>query len=356
MRYARRGGYTPAEQQRRERLRLEAASRFARGDKIGEIARDLRVTEGSARRWHRAWRDGGAEALRSRGPVSREKLSPQQWARLEMELRKGPLAHGFANDQRWTLGRIKTLIGKLFHVGYTVEGTWKLMRRHGWSSQVPVRQALADFAEQDKAWLRIYRLPAYTPDLNPVEGIWSLARHPAPHRHPAAEDPRHRALRGGGWLRRQPDDVPGVDTKFIEGHERVLAQLLDLQLDPARVNRAAPRPWMMGSLLLGVLDGQPLEWHIRQLVKPGVLGCGHHPVESRRTLPAHPLTVGQHVGQAYAPVPPWLLEGHLAGLQHSHQSRPRHPEDVRGFARREHHLMRRDRDRQRGARCRKHRQ
>jgi transposase len=45
-------------------------------------------------------------------------------------------------DQRWTLGRIKTLIGKLFHVGYTIEGTGKLMRRHGWSAQVPVRQAL----------------------------------------------------------------------------------------------------------------------------------------------------------------------------------------------------------------------
>ena len=110
MRYAQRGGYTPAEQQRRERLRLEAAGRFARGDTIGEIARDLRVTEGSVRRWQRAWRDGGAEALRSRGPVSREKLSPQQWARLELELRKGPLAHGFAADQRWTLGRIKTQV------------------------------------------------------------------------------------------------------------------------------------------------------------------------------------------------------------------------------------------------------
>ena len=89
---AQRGGYTPAEQQRRERLRLEAAGRFARGDGIGEIARDLRVTEGSVRRWHRAWRDGGTEALRSKGPVSRDKLSPQQWARLELELRKGPLA------------------------------------------------------------------------------------------------------------------------------------------------------------------------------------------------------------------------------------------------------------------------
>lgn len=119
MRYAQRGGYTPAEQQRREQLRMEAAGRFARGDGVGEIARDLRVTEGSVRRWHRAWQHGGAEALRSKGPVSREKLSPQQWARLELELRKGPLAHGFAGDQRWTLGRIKTPIGKLFHVGYT---------------------------------------------------------------------------------------------------------------------------------------------------------------------------------------------------------------------------------------------
>jgi transposase len=59
--------------------------------------------------------------------VSREKLSPQQWGRLEAELRKGPLAQGFAGDQRWTLGGIKTLIGKLFHVGYTPEGVWKLM-------------------------------------------------------------------------------------------------------------------------------------------------------------------------------------------------------------------------------------
>jgi putative transposase len=117
MLYAQRGGYTPAKQQRREQLRMEAAGRFARGDGIGEIARDLRVTESSVRRWHPAWQDGGCEALRSKGPVSREKLSPQQWARLELELRKGPLAHGFADDHRWTLGRIKTLIGKLFHVG-----------------------------------------------------------------------------------------------------------------------------------------------------------------------------------------------------------------------------------------------
>jgi len=93
--------------------------------------------------------------------VSREKLSPQQWARLEQELMKGPLAHGFAADQRWTLGRIKTLIGKLFRVGYTVEGTRKLMRRHGWPAQVPVpepaRDALAVAFSRATAALRAER-------------------------------------------------------------------------------------------------------------------------------------------------------------------------------------------------------
>jgi putative transposase len=167
MRYAQRGGYTPAEQQRRERLRLEAAGRFARGDKTGEIARDLRVTPGSVRRWRRAWQGSGAAALRSRGPVSRERLSAAQWARLEAELRKGPLAHGFAADQRWTLGRVKTLIGKLFHVGYTIEGTGKLLRRHGWSCQVPVRQAV----ERDEDAVAVWKEQVW-PDIKGPRATW----------------------------------------------------------------------------------------------------------------------------------------------------------------------------------------
>ena len=35
-------------------------------------------------------------------------------------------------------------------------------------------------------------------------------------------------------------DVPGVDTKFIERHKGVLTELLDAQLDPSRVEAAAP--------------------------------------------------------------------------------------------------------------------
>jgi hypothetical protein len=44
---AQRGGYTPAEQRRRELLRLQAAERFVRGYGISQIAHDLGVTEGS---------------------------------------------------------------------------------------------------------------------------------------------------------------------------------------------------------------------------------------------------------------------------------------------------------------------
>jgi putative transposase len=168
MRYGQRGGYTPAEQERRERLRLGAAERFARGELTSAIAADLRVTERTVRRWRQAWRDGGTAALRSKGPVSRERLSPQQWTRLEAELRRGPLAHGFAGDQRWTLGRIKTLIGKLFHIGYTVEGTWKLMRRHGWSCQVPVRQAM----EREDAAVAVWKAEVW-PEIKGWRATWA---------------------------------------------------------------------------------------------------------------------------------------------------------------------------------------
>ncbi|MFD5506460.1 hypothetical protein ACFWIB_01605 [Streptomyces sp. NPDC127051] len=46
---------------------------------------------------------------------------------MERDLERGPMVHGWADQ--WTLARIKTLIGRLFHVSYTVEGTWLLPER-----------------------------------------------------------------------------------------------------------------------------------------------------------------------------------------------------------------------------------
>ncbi|MFF9038295.1 winged helix-turn-helix domain-containing protein [Streptomyces sp. NPDC014892] len=36
----------------------------------------------------------------------------------------------------WTLKRVELLIGRTFHVGDTIQGVWKLLRRHGQSAQV----------------------------------------------------------------------------------------------------------------------------------------------------------------------------------------------------------------------------
>jgi len=55
------------------------------------------------------------------------------------------------------------------HLAASVVWCWDNLNIH-------LAPELAEFAAENKAWLRVYRLPAYTPDLNPVEGIWSLMK------------------------------------------------------------------------------------------------------------------------------------------------------------------------------------
>ncbi|MFD9610772.1 winged helix-turn-helix domain-containing protein [Streptomyces sp. NPDC059083] len=45
-------------------------------------------------------------------------------------------------DQRWKLERVRTVIGRRFHLTYTVQGVRKLLVRNGWSCQVPARRAM----------------------------------------------------------------------------------------------------------------------------------------------------------------------------------------------------------------------
>lgn len=92
-------------------------------------------------RWRRQWRERGKAGVLSKGSPGRPRLSEKQSVKLERELERGPLVHGWV-DQRSTLARVKTLIGRLFHVSYTVEGTWRLLKRHGWSWQQPTRRAI----------------------------------------------------------------------------------------------------------------------------------------------------------------------------------------------------------------------
>jgi transposase len=113
----------------------------------------LRVGVRQVEKWRRTWREGGLDALRSAGPVSVERFSVAQWHRLERELDRGPAVHGWAEGGGWTLARIITLISRLFHLRYTVQGVRKLLCRHGWSAQGPAHRA----SERDEAAIEVWK-------------------------------------------------------------------------------------------------------------------------------------------------------------------------------------------------------
>ncbi|MFD8396370.1 winged helix-turn-helix domain-containing protein [Streptomyces sp. NPDC059680] len=105
----------------------------------------------SVQRWRRAW--GGPRALRSAGPAGHPRLSDGQFVVLEGELAKDPVAHGWP-DQRWTLARVKTVIGRRFHKRYTLQGVRKLLIRHGFSCHVPARRAVERDEEAICGWVK----------------------------------------------------------------------------------------------------------------------------------------------------------------------------------------------------------
>jgi transposase len=45
------------------------------------------------------------------------------------------------------------LIGRLFHISYTAEGTWPLLKRHGRSWQQPARRAI----ERDDSAVAVWK-------------------------------------------------------------------------------------------------------------------------------------------------------------------------------------------------------
>ncbi|MFD0078530.1 winged helix-turn-helix domain-containing protein [Streptomyces sp. NPDC127166] len=145
---------TPAGRQRRETVRMQAAELFEQEVKPSEVSRRLRVSVKSAYQWHQLWRDGGAAALASRGPSgSRCRLSPHCLEKLTRFLDEGPAAHGWMEDQVWTASRVAALIGRKFHVSYSVSGATRLMHRLGFSPQAPARRV----AERDEQAVSTWR-------------------------------------------------------------------------------------------------------------------------------------------------------------------------------------------------------
>jgi transposase len=134
-------------------VRLRAAGMFEHKERAEQIAARLRAGTKSVYQWRRRWLAGGAAALASRGPGGAVcRLDDAQLARLVAELDRGPAAHGWDEDQRWTLARAAVVIERLFGVSYTLRGTCYLLHRIGWTPQVPAVRAVERDEDAIAAW------------------------------------------------------------------------------------------------------------------------------------------------------------------------------------------------------------
>jgi transposase len=155
MRYADGGGLSERGRAKREAVRLQAAQWFAQDVPVVEIARRLRVSTNAVYVWRRRWRAEGEGGLASKGPGGSScRLDEQRQARLAEALEQGPAAHGFGEDQRWTLARVADLIARLFHIRYTLRGVSYLLHRMGFSPQVPAHRAIERDEQAIATWRR----------------------------------------------------------------------------------------------------------------------------------------------------------------------------------------------------------
>jgi transposase len=142
-----------------ERRRRRAVALLAEGLSLSEVARRVQASVGSVYRWRQAWASGGAAALAPKPMPGRpRKLTTQQCAQLGQLLLQGARAQGFANEL-WTLRRIAAVIQVHFGVDYHPAHVWKLLRRLGWSCQVPERRAIQRDEQAMAHWKR-YQWPA----------------------------------------------------------------------------------------------------------------------------------------------------------------------------------------------------
>jgi len=142
-----------------------------------------------------------------RAPGRPPRLTPRQRARLLTLLLRGAMAQGYRMEL-WTTQRIAEVIAEHFGVHYHRDHVGRLMASLGWSyhkSELRTRERdEAPIARWNRtAWPRrkttprgwgahlvcvaasgfllvplvhLERFPAYAPELNPDEGVWTLAK------------------------------------------------------------------------------------------------------------------------------------------------------------------------------------
>ncbi|MEU7230734.1 helix-turn-helix domain-containing protein [Streptomyces chrestomyceticus] len=133
---------------------MRAAELFEQGRSNAEIARVLRDSDESVRRWKRVWEEGGTDALRRRPATGRPpKLDDAQVERVRTALEQGAQAHGFEADL-WTLERVGLVVERVTGVPLSQATVWRLLTGQlGWSLRRPERRAVERDESEIARWV-----------------------------------------------------------------------------------------------------------------------------------------------------------------------------------------------------------
>lgn len=138
-----------------EHVRKLAVQRVMGGEKQADVARSLKVRPNAVYRWMRKARTEGLEALAAQKATGRRPtLSAAQEARLfKLLAEKSPrqLKFPFA---LWTLPLVGQLVERLFHVVLHKATLGRLLRRLGFSPQVPRQRAFQRDDAACEEWRR----------------------------------------------------------------------------------------------------------------------------------------------------------------------------------------------------------
>lgn len=177
------------------------------------------------------------------GALPARYASGAEWEPLSVGV-KGPvvreIGERLAEVRRWAAGWTEAASRGPLRVEYKQVGG----RQFGTNS-LPARAWLDTY---DAAWalLGVRAEVRRLDEMMKTSGAAWVVSHPM--RALRLADEWDKLLAVAGWIdeRQRPGmylrqvDVPGVDTKFIERHRGVLAELLDLRLDPSRADLGAP--------------------------------------------------------------------------------------------------------------------
>jgi len=131
---------------------MRALALAEQGWKQQDIAIALDVSEGAVSQWLAAVRGGGPEVLRSRpAPGRPAKLTSEQFNLLPDFLWHGAESYDFRGDV-WTCERVAGVIYEEFGITYSKSQVSRLLKRLGWTPQVPITRALQRDEEAIVRW------------------------------------------------------------------------------------------------------------------------------------------------------------------------------------------------------------